>query len=449
MFERLRGLFNTMFNRYTITRVLNAVPEMTTPMIAKIEQWNDMLTGNAPWCVGSDYVTSLGIEQGICREFADVVLSEMGVEITSDKLQGLFDASIEDINQNFQDGLAGGSFALKPILETGATEFVSADLMVPIRFGLDKKPADIAFLDIRHVDDNKYYIRLERHTLVGGALEITNTAYQSSTRYGFGQVVPLSVLPEWENIAEGRRYPGMTEMDFGYYRNPIKNKIDGTACGVSIFNSAIELIRKADIQGARLDWEFESGERAIHVDSRMLQSQGQGHRTMAKLNKRLYRGLKVGDAEAEFVKEFSPDLRDENIVNGLERYYRQIEFNVGLAYGDLSNTQDVDKTATEIKQAKFRKYNRVAAIEKNLTTCFEDYVKGLAFYNHLYNTGYEVNCNFRDNVLTDEEAERQQDRKDLAAGIMQPWEYRAKWYGEDEATAKAMVAAPEEGVIDE
>ena len=170
---------------------------------------------------------------------------------------------------------------------------------------------------------------------------------------------------------------------------------------------------------------------------------------MAKLNKRLYRGLKVGDAEAEFVKEFSPDLRDANIVNGLERYYRQIEFSVGLAYGDLSNVQDVDKTATEIKQAKFRKYNRVAAIEKNLATCFEDYVKGLAFYNHLYKTSYEVNCNFRDNVLTDEEAERQQDRQDLAAGIMQPWEYRAKWYGEDEATAKAMVAAPEEGVIDE
>lgn len=449
MFERLRGFFKTMFNRITITRVLNTSPEMTAPMIAKIEQWGEMLTGNAAWCAGSDYVTSLGIELGICREFADVVLSEMDIEITNDKLQALFDAGIEDINQNFQDGLAYGSFALKPVAETGATEFVTADMMVPIRFGLDKKPADIAFLDIRHADDNKYYIRIERHTLVDGALEITNTAYQSSTRYGFDQVVPLSVLPEWEHIAEGRRYPGMTEMDFGYYRNPIKNKIDSTPCGVSIFDSAIELIRKADIQGARLDWEFESGERAIHVDSRMLQAQGQGHRTMAKLNKRLYRGLKVGDAEAEFVKEFSPELRDANIVNGLERYYRQIEFSVGLAYGDLSNVQDVDKTATEIKQAKFRKYNRVAAIEKNLAICFEDYVKGLAFYNHLYNAGYEVNCNFRDNVLTDEEAERQQDRQDLAAGIMQPWEYRAKWYAEDEATAKAMVADSEGDVINE
>ena len=29
-------------------------------------------------------------------------------------------------------------------------------------------------------------------------------------------------------------YPGMNRMDFGYYRNPIKNKIDGSACGVDL-----------------------------------------------------------------------------------------------------------------------------------------------------------------------------------------------------------------------
>lgn len=449
MFERLKGFFRKMFDRNTVIRVLSAQPEITTTMIGKIQLWQDMLAGDAPWCAGSDYVTSLGIERGICREFSDVVLSEMNVEISNDKLQQLFDTGIDDLPQNFQDGMALGSFVIKPIVGTGETEFVTPDQFIPISFGLDKKPKDIAFLDIKHTDDNSYYIRVERHTLVNGGLEITNTAYQSSTRYGFDRLVPLSVLPEWANLSEGVRFADMADMDFGYYQNPIKNKIDGTACGVSIYDSAIDLIRKADIQGARLDWEFESGERAIHVDSRMLQSQGRGHQTMAKLNKRLYRGLKVGDAEAEFVKEFSPDLRDENIINGLEQYLRQIEFNVGLAYGDLSNTQDVDKTATEIKNAKFRKYNRVAVIEKNLTTCIKDYVKGLAFCNKLYNSGYDIACNFGDNVLTDEETERQQDRQDMAAGVMQPWEYRMKWYGEDEATAKAMVAAPDEGVIDE
>ena len=40
------------------------------------------------------------------------------------------------------------------------------------------------------------------------------------------------------------------------------------------------------------------------------------------------------------------------MINGLENYFRQIEFVVGLAFGDLSNPQSVDKTATEVKASK-------------------------------------------------------------------------------------------------
>ena len=31
------------------------------------------------------------------------------------------------------------------------------------------------------------------------------------------------------------------------------------------------------------------------------------------------------------------------------------------------------------------------------------------------------------------------DKEDVRDGIMQKWEYRVKWYGEDEAKAKKMV----------
>ena len=73
---------------------------------------------------------------------------------------------------------------------------------------------------------------------------------------------------------------------------------------------------------------------------------------------------------------------------------------------------------------------------------------GLAFYNRKYTAGYEFNCDFKDSILVDEETERQQDRADVAAGFMQAWEYRAKWYHEDEAAAKAMVAQ-EADVVEE
>ena len=42
--------------------------------------------------------------------------------------------------------------------------------------------------------------------------------------------------------------------------------------------------------------------------------------------------------------------------------------------------------------------------------------------------------------LIDENAERQRDKDDVAAGLMQKWEYRVKWYGETEEDAKKALA---------
>ena len=66
-------------------------------------------------------------------------------------------------------------------------------------------------------------------------------------------------------------------------------------------------------------------------------------------------------------------MRDTSYIAGLEKYYRNIEFTVGLAYGDLSDVQEISKTATEVRVSKARKYNRVTAIQENLKECLEDY----------------------------------------------------------------------------
>jgi hypothetical protein len=186
-----------------------------------------------------------------------------------------------------------------------------------------------------------------------------------------------------------------------------------------------------------LDWEYESGERAIHVDNRALKQDKGGKFSVSKLKNRLYRGLNLQDGkDKELFKEYSPEMRDEAFKRGLEECKREIEFNVGLAYGDLSDVQAVEKTAEEVRTSKLRKYSRVTAIQNNLKNCLEDYVAGLAFYNSLYTSGYTFSCKFNDSILTSEEAERKQDKEDVAIGAMSLIEYRMKWYGEDEATAK-------------
>ena len=443
MFDGFRKIWKGLMRMFGYTSPKNIVGTDVTlseKMIGAINEWKAMMSGQAVWI--TDYVRSLKIEDGICREFADAVLIEMESNVSIEKLDNIYQKSIADLNENLQDGLGLGSLVIKPIGENRA-EYIAADKFIPITFGDDGKPTDIGFLTIKRMGQNDYYTRFERHYFVNGNLTIENKCYHSQDPSDIGQQCSLESVEEWADINPGPvTYPGMNQMDFGYYRNPIKNKVDGSACGVSIFDSAKELIRKADIQGARLDWEYESGERAIHVDDRALKADKKtGRLGVAKLNRRLYRGLNLEDGkDRELFKEYSPSMRDDAYKRGLEEYKREIEFNVGLAYGDLSDVQEVAKTATEVKTSKTRKFNRVTAIQNNLKDCLTDFVAGLAFYNGLYNSGYEFSCDFKDSILVDEETERQQDRADVAAGFMQPWEYRAKWYNEDEATAKKMVA---------
>lgn len=443
-FKRFWKGFMQMFGYTTLKQIVGKDITLSDKMIDAINEWKQMLNGQADWI--TDSIVSLGIEEGICREFADCALVEMETSLSNERLDRIYQKNISNLNENIQEVLALGSFVLKPLGEAAA-EFVSADKIIPISFGDDGKPNDIAFLTVKKVGDVDYFTRFERHYFINGNLTIENKCFHSQTSRDIGLPCSLEAVEEWANIDPGPiTYPGMNRMDFGYYRNPIKNRIDGSACGVSVYESAVDLIRKADIQGARLDWEYESGERAIHVDNKALkQDKSTGRFSMEKLKKRLYRGLNLeAGKDQELLKEYSPEMRDEAFKRGLEEYKREIEFSVGLAYGDLSDVQEVAKTATEIKTSKNRKYNRVTAIQNNLYDCLEDFATGLAFYNSMLNSGYEFSCKFSDSILTDEETERNQDRADVSMGAMQLWEYRMKWYGETEKQARAAVQNPAE-----
>lgn len=434
-----------MFERTDLKQVLGSEIELTAQMIDTIDLWQNMLTGSAPW---TNKMPSMGLESGICREFADVAINEMQAKVEdNESLDQIFQMAIRDLNENLQDGLALGSLIIKPLLG-GRVEYVTADNFIPIRFDNDR-PVDCVFIERKQINENKFYHRLERHTLTPAGLTITNKAYQSTSSTRIGTQVPLDAVEVWAGLPDEISYPGMDRIDFGYYRNPLKNRIDGSQCGVSVYSgTAVDRIKDADVQAARLDWEYESGERAIHVDERALKTGVNGQKSVAKTHKRLYRGLNIDQKNDDLFKEYSPVMRDDSYRQGLESALRRVEFSVGLAYGDLSDAQYVEKTATEIKASKQRKYNRVAAIQENLRACLEDLVDALAFYNSSYTTSYSLSCSFNDSILTDEEAERNQDRQDVSMGVMRLEEYRAKWYGEDVETALANLPEQAGAVLD-
>lgn len=451
MFERIiravKGVIRKMFPARTLKQVIGQDVAISETMITEIEKWSAMYQGRAPWV--DESVQSLQIEQGICRELANVCLNEMESSVSIEQLDKIYKAAIRDLNENLQTGIGLGSFCIKP-LGGSLVEYIPADRFIPLAFDSRGRLTAVVFIQVKRMGEHSFYLRFERHEWTQDKmLRISNKAYHSSDQSTIGSPVELSAVEEWAQLPEEVMYTGVERPDFGYYRNPIQNTIDGSFCGVSIYASSEELIKKTDTQFGRIDWEFESGERVIHVDVTALQAapvvgaDGKTKWKMPKLKERLYRGLNLSKANGEeLYQEYSPQFRDQNLINGLNAYLRRIEFNTGLSYGDLSDVNEVDKTATEAKIAKKRKYNTVTAIQENLKECLEDLVYALAFYNGMTQSGYEFICTFKDSILVDEEEERAQDRQDVSMGVMSLAEYRAKWYGETLEEAEKNLPEP-------
>lgn len=443
IFEKLKGLMYKVFGKNEITQSYGTAAAFGSDMQSAIERWRNMYEGKAPWINRKKGVVSLRLEQGVVREFANIAISEMTLSVSDERISEALKKAVALLPENFQRGLATGAMIIKP-LGDGSVQYLSQDEFIPVAYNAEQMLTSVIFPEIKKVGERDYLIRLEFHVLDEKGLTITNRAFRSSSPDSLGKEIELSSVPEWANIAEGVTYQGVTRPVYGYYVNPIDNTFDERKGGVSVFENATELIKRADIQFGRLDWEFESGERAIHVDEtalRPVRDRNTIRFEMPKLNERLYRGVNISGGNGEdFFKEYSPTLRQGDFIAGLEEYKRAIEFVCGLAYGDLSNPQAVAKTATEVLVSKERKYNAVDAIQKKLRVCLEDLTFALAFWLGRTTVNYEFVCDFEDSILTDDETRRNQDRQDVAIGAMPLWEYRMKWYHEDEETARKMVS---------
>ena len=426
--DLIKGVYRRLFPLKNIEEALHVRTALSQGMADRIGLWRRLYTGHAPWL--DERTESLRLESSIVREFANVALNEMTTKVTNKILDGLLNSAKNRLNPNLQRGLATGAMIMKP-LENNAVQFVAATGFIPVEYSVDGRLRDVVFPEYKQLG-NRFYTRLERHRLSAGGLEITNLAFVSDTREALGRPVPLSEVEEWRDIREGVVFPKMERMPFGYYCNPLDNTVDESRAPISVFENAVGKIKKADIQFGRLDFEFESARRRIHADISAV--------------KRVDGGYELDDVYVDvdgdnddFYREFSPALRQEGFIAGLEEYKREIEFAVGLSYGDLSNPQYVEKTATEVNASKIRKRNTVDKIQEQLKACLDDFVYALAFYNRLTLSGYEFSCDFKDSILNDEQSEREEDRKDLANGTLRPEEYRAKWRNESLAEAKSNI----------
>lgn len=157
--------------------------------------------------------------------------------------------------------------------------------------------------------------------------------------------------------------------------------------GNSIYDSSIELIKEAEKIHEWLIWEYDGGQLAIDAPAELFRPEGSSSKntrySMPNGGERLYRKLEGAPSDFD-MKVFSPTLRDENYIRGLNEILKKIELNCGLYYGALSNIENEARTATEILASKQRFYVAVMDIKNRIKTGIEEMLENsCTIYNRM------------------------------------------------------------------
>ena len=396
---------------------------------------------------------SLNLPAAICSEFTRLMMAESVISAGGDSARSQFlNEQLRRMLAFFRvyradAALALGSMAFKPYVSGNRimVDQIRADHYVPTAFGDAGEPTAAIFA-ARKVIGHGYYTRLETHTFHAESQTYTveNRAYCSLNRDSLGFPCSLKTVDGWACLQEFQTISNVTRPLFSVFRVPAANTVDpDSALGVSVFASADALIADANAQWARILWEFRGTELAVDA-SEMLFRRDRTTRERLELpagSKRLFRKYPTQDKPlSEIMQTFSPQIRDESLLRGLNRMLRQIEFNVGLAYGTISDPTNTDKTAEEVRASRQRSYVQVSALQSSLQTALEGLLYAMDVYTSLYELApsgkAELTCTWGDSVLEDTDKEFQRRMQMVSAGLLRPELFTSWYFGCSEADAK-------------
>lgn len=472
--EKMRGSKDV---KSTISK--EDVLTISDAMTDAIDKWKNMYMDNPEWKNEDEGIYSMNISASICSELAMYVLNEMNshivesgvlesekahdesndnIDVMSSRATFLDDIYnrrlLKNLDEVLEKAMAVGGVIIKPYISNNTIyfDFCYQGEFYPIAFDDDGNITDIIFVD-QFVTKNKKYSKLERQIYNDGTVNVTNKAYvtkfnPNADSEELGTEIPLTEVDKWALISPEETIENVEKALYGYYRVPLANNVDmKSPLGVSVFSRAVDMIKRADCQFSRLDWEYEGGQMAIDVDPTAIISEQSYYGTALKqdqVKNRIYRKIDLGSDET--YNAFAPSLRDGSYMMGLNKYLMRIEDIVCIARGSLSEVNAEARTATEIKTLKQRTFSVVDKHQQELQKALEDSIYAMNVLAELYaeelstpDGEYVTNTEWSDSILVDTATELAQRISLLDKSIMSKTEIRMWYTGEDESTAQASI----------
>lgn len=451
----------------------------------KIEMWKSWYNGNvrsfSTYKVYSGQGTytrckrkSLGMAKKLCEDIADLLLNEK-VKITlSDEATGKFVKDVLDKNQflvmgnDYQERKAyTGTVAYAPYLddmevaEDGRVisgkigiNYVSAGNIFPISWS-NGIVTEVAFTFVKTVNRKKY-VHIQFHRLEEGLYVIENTVLENVQGSKDGKELAPD---EWRQLKPFRTLAqrmetGSPEPQFVIDRLNIVNNADddeSNPMGIAIFANSIDVLKKLDIEYDSYSNEFDLGRKRIFVAPEMLKN-SDGSPAFDPEDTVFYKLPDEYSPEDKNkpVVEINMELRSEQHSKAINDDLNYLSLKCGFGTERYRFEGGSVKTATEVISVNSDMYRMLQKHEIILDDTLKKLVRiiirmGIVLGNPLQLQA-ETTIDFDDSIIEDKQAERNNDRQDVAMGAMPLVEYRAKWYGETPEQAAKNIQEPA-GVI--
>ena len=253
------------------------------------------------------------------------------------------------------------------------------------------------------------------------------------------ELAPMGVNPVYDT---GCPFP-----TFGIVKPAVTNtRVDMSPYGQSVFADAVDAVQAVDLTFDALINEVDVSKMRVFLSDVLFDREKNGDKTVSipfgRQDCTVFR--KVMSTE-DTIQEFAPALRTNAQIEAF-RVALQLLGDLtgfGLNYFDMDESRGYVKTATEVSSDNSALMRNIRRHENSLVGAIVDIARAVMNLSRSFGEGIPdegaMTVQFDDSIIQDTAAEKAQDMQEVGV-TLNAYEYRMRWLGEDEATARARAA---------
>jgi len=274
-----------------------------------------------------------------------------------------------------------------------------------------------------------------------------------------GNYVIHNVLLKEDKIFDESEFDTKSDLAWFYIIRPniannLKTNLTDNELGISIFANSIDTLKAIDTKYDGFDLEYTLGRKRLFLSSEAWNfksvTDSDGNVTKVRVfdpYDQLFYHLPDNADGKPLVTDKSGVLRHESYVAGLNSELGLLSMKCGLGESFYKFNGVALATATQVMSENSSLFRNIKKHEILLEQVLRGIVKTVIYASNTFTKNLipevankDIKIQFDDSIIEDTETEMARDRLDVTAGIMDKHEYRMKWYGEDDKTAKQNIS---------